>query len=190
LAILAVAVVQFLVGHGRVWNKPFDWDRSILWSYATIALLVLDATRRTLEPTLLSEASLGEIAGRVIDPDGKPVQGALVFISEGLNHLVFAAPNVPLLASGQIRTLRFEEAKGLVTVHCTVHQSREGEARLAILNHPFFVISGADGGFALPGVPSGNLTVSGIHPAWGESSTAVRLTGGEKVGLALSLGHR
>lgn len=41
LAILAVAVVQFLVGHGRIWNRPFDWDRSILWSYATISLLVL-----------------------------------------------------------------------------------------------------------------------------------------------------
>lgn len=182
---------------------------------------------------------MGEIAGRVVDPDGKPIQGALVFISDGLNHLVFAAPeepvllenngrafapavaaiqtgqplsvrslnhelhtllltkadrswvmNVPLLASGQIRTLRFEDAKGLVAVHCTVHQSREGEARLAILNHPFFVFSGAGGGFALTGVPSGNLTVSGIHPAWGESSTAVRLASGGKMELTLSLGHR
>src|SRR5262245_49313089 len=38
--ILAVVVVQFLIGAGPVWRRPFDWDASILWSYATIPPLV------------------------------------------------------------------------------------------------------------------------------------------------------
>jgi len=50
--ILGVALIQFLIGHGRVWAKPFDWDRSILWSYFTIAALVMIALalRHRLNP--------------------------------------------------------------------------------------------------------------------------------------------
>lgn len=299
LAILAVATTQFLVGHGRVWTIPFDWDRSILWSYATIAFLVLAdlavrrrlhplawflhtlelsavkfvltagflvmylithpkipeptyeppqppavvsqqvATRRNLKPTFIAEASRGEIHGRVIDRDGRGIQGALVFISDGLKDLIFAPPeepmtlenngkafvpliaaiqtgqplsarsanhelhtllltqsdrswvmNVPLLASGQSRTVRFDEARGLVAVHCTVHGSREGEAHLAILNHPFFAFSSVDGHFVLQRIPSGNLTISAFHPAQGESSAPVRLASGEKLNASLSFGER
>lgn len=40
VAILAIAVVQFLVVHGAVWRRQFDWDTSILWSYATIPVFV------------------------------------------------------------------------------------------------------------------------------------------------------
>src|SRR5262249_1343825 len=46
LVILAIALVQFLIGHGPVWLKPFDWDRSIVWSYVTIAVLVALALAR------------------------------------------------------------------------------------------------------------------------------------------------
>jgi hypothetical protein len=41
--ILAVVVCQFLVFHGAIWRHQFAWDRSILWSYASIPVLVLVA---------------------------------------------------------------------------------------------------------------------------------------------------
>ncbi len=53
LLILTIAVTQFLVGHGRIWQqKRFDWDRSILWSYASVPVLVGLALlmRRRLRP--------------------------------------------------------------------------------------------------------------------------------------------
>lgn len=43
LIVLALVVAQFLVGAGPVWRRPFDWDTSILWSYATIPVLVAAA---------------------------------------------------------------------------------------------------------------------------------------------------
>src|SRR5687767_958068 len=43
VGILAIVVLQFAIGHGAVWRRSFDWDRSIVWSYATIPLLVLAA---------------------------------------------------------------------------------------------------------------------------------------------------
>src|SRR5260370_28684315 len=50
--ILGVALMQFLIGHGRVGASPFDWDRSILWSSFTIAALVMIALalRHRLNP--------------------------------------------------------------------------------------------------------------------------------------------
>jgi hypothetical protein len=35
-----VVVVQFLVGHGPVWKRLGDWDRAILWSYASVPFLI------------------------------------------------------------------------------------------------------------------------------------------------------
>ncbi|HKD40432.1 MAG TPA: carboxypeptidase-like regulatory domain-containing protein [Myxococcaceae bacterium] len=299
--ILGVAVTQFLIGHGRVWAKPFDWDRSIVWSYVTIAALVLAAlalrhrlnltswllhtvelvgikflltatflvgfliathpkaatpaaevwqdsarpvetkARLKAKPkaTVFAEGSLGEIEGRATRLDGTVVRAALVFISDGLNELVFEPPNqpvtlentgtgfspgllaiqvgqplvirsadhqlhtvqmmkqdrswvlnVPILGSGSGRTLEFDEAKGLVSVECKVHQARESQAYLAVLNHPFFALTDADGRFALSGVPRGRLTVSAFEPTAGQASAPVQLDGGKKISVSLQLRQR
>ncbi len=51
IAILAIVVLQFLLARGAVWKNRFAWDSSILWSYATIPVLVLVAlaVRRRLQ---------------------------------------------------------------------------------------------------------------------------------------------
>jgi hypothetical protein len=295
LLILAIALVQFLIGHGRVWSKPFDWDRSIIWSYVTIAVLVALALARrrrlrpatwllhTVElagikflltagfllgflithpqraapaaqiappatpdgearlrvrpkPTIFPEGSTADVRGQVIGADRQPVQGALVFVADGLDQFAFESPtqpvdfqndgkrfsppiavvqvgqplivrsanqqlhtlqmmkrdrswvlNVPLLASGQERTIEFDDAKGIVSVECKVHQARESQAHLAILNHPFHAFSDADGRFALRAVPKGTLTIAAFDPARGESSTSIRLDGQGKANLLLQL---
>ena len=295
LLILAIAVVQFLIVHGPVWSKPFNWDGSIVWSYVTIAVLVgLALARRhrlspvtwllhtvelagikfvltagfllgflithpkqaapagevvptptpggeararvKLKPTIFPEGSLADVRGQVIGGDRQPVEGALVFVSDGLNQYAFEPPaqpvtlqndgkrfspstavvqvaqplivrsanhvlhtlrimkrdrgwvlNVPLLASGQERTLEFNDAKGIVSIECKVHQARESQAHLAILNHPFHTFSDADGRFALASVPKGTVTITAFDPTRGESSVSVRLDGQGKANLVLQL---
>jgi len=295
LLILSIAVVQFLIGHGAVWSKPFNWDHSIVWSYVTIAVLVALALARrhrlspvtwllhTVElagikfiltagfllaflithpkraapaaevlppaprgeaatarekpkPTIFAEGSLADIRGQVLGGDRQPVVGALVFVSDGLNQFAFEPPtqpvrlqndgkqfspsiavvqvgqplvvrsanhelhtmqmmksdrswvlNVPLLASGQERVLEFDDAKRIVSVECKVHQARESQGHLAILNHPFHTFSDADGRFALASVPKGTVAITAFDPARGESSMSVRLRGQEKAFLVLQL---
>src|SRR5262245_6226695 len=156
LLILAIAVGQFLIGHGAVWSKPFNWDSSIVWSYVTIAVLVALALARrhrltpvtwllhTVElagikfiltagfllgflithpkqpapavevlppptpggeakvrekhkPTIFPEGSLADLRGQVLGGDRQPVEGALVFVSDGLNQFAFEAPAQPVL---------------------------------------------------------------------------------------------
>jgi hypothetical protein len=294
LAILAIAITQFLIGHGRIWNKPFDWDRSILLSYATIAILVavalllrkqlrfvswgvhtlelvgikfiltasillvvlvalhpkpptppaVPAPREAATPrpvpvpkrrSVIPESMRADIEGRVTrGPAGVP--GALVFVSSGLEELVFDPPptpftlendgkrfipglgalqvgqtfvvrstnrqlhtllmtkpdrswvfNIPMLASGSERSLKFDEPKGLVSLHCTVHGRREGDAHLAILNHPFFTFTEPDGNFRLRGVPVAALTITAFAPGSGETTNRLDLKTAEVARVALSL---
>ena len=295
LVILAIAVVQFLIGHGPVWLKPFDWDRSIIWSYVTIAVLVALAlvwrhrlnpvtwllhtvelvgikfvltasfllaflithpratpraevlqptttpgreiqARVKSKPTIFPEGSTADVRGQVVDADRRPIKGTLVFVSDGLSRYTFEAPaqpvhlqndgmqfspslavvqvgqpliirsanhelhtvqmmkrdrdwvlNIPLLASGQERVLEFDDAKGIVSLECKVHQARESQGHLAILNHPFHTFSDAEGRFALASVPKGTVTITAFDPARGESSMSVRLRGQEKAYLVLQL---
>ncbi len=295
LLILAIAVFQFLIVHGAVWSKPFNWDGSIVWSYVTIAVLVALALARrhrlslvtwllhTVElagvkfvltagfllaflithpqqatparevvppatpgvearvrvkpkPSIVPESSLADVRGQVIGGDRQPVEGALVFVSDGLSQYAFEPPvqpiavqndgkrffpsvavvqvgqplnvrsanhelhtlrimkrdrswvlNVPLLASGQERVLEFDDAKGIVSIECKVHQTRESQAHLAILNHPFHAFSDADGRFALASVPKGTVTITAFDPTRGESSISVRIDGQEKADLMLQL---
>jgi plastocyanin len=297
--ILAIAVAQFLIGHGRVWAKPFDWDRSIIWSYATIAALVLlvlllrrrftpvawllhavelmsfkflltasflvgflithppgsvplpersrqpatasqtkAQTKPSPKPTPLQESSRGHIQGMVIGNDRRGVSGALVFVSEGLNRFVFEPPaeaviiendgtrfspavsavqtgqplvvrsanhelhtvqmmkhdrswvmNVPVLASGEGRQLKFDDAKGLVSIECKVHQARESPGHLAILSHPFFALTDSEGRFVLHGVPAAKVTISVFDAGKREVSQPVQLEPGAKVNLTLQLGR-
>jgi len=293
LAILAIAITQFLIGHGRIWTKPFDWDRSILLSYVTIAILVavalllrkrlrfvswgvhtvelvgikfiLTATillvvlvamhpkpappaapvlREAVPPrpvpvhkprSVIPESMRADVEGRVTR-GAAGVPGALVFVSSGLEELVFDPPtaaftlendgtrfipglgalqigqtfvarstnrqlhtllmtkpdrswvfNIPMLASGAERSLKFDEPKGLVSLRCTVHGRREGDAHLAILSHPFFTFTDPDGNFRLGGVPVAALTITAFAPGWRESTSQLDLKKARVARIALSL---
>jgi plastocyanin len=66
---------------------------------------------------------------------------------------------------------------GLVTLRCDIHEHMRG--LVLVLNTPYFVVTGANGEFRLPGLPSGRYTLK----AWIDSKTThekpVELRGGE-----------
>jgi len=51
---------------------------------------------------------------------------------------------------------------------CTVHDRQEPKARVLVVNHPFFAQAGADGGFAIEGVPPGaaGLRAFTLNGSW------------------------
>jgi hypothetical protein len=155
-AVLALAVLLFLLVNGPIWTHPSSPDASILWSYAVIPFLVLAfliAERKLRLSTLIMESVLlailkfgitasmlifiwmlhpvppvpparrlapretavpaiaapeaeeraiapaaGEnrIAGLVVDADGRPAPGALVWISAGLDAYRWTVPPEPV----------------------------------------------------------------------------------------------
>jgi hypothetical protein len=92
-----------------------------------------------------------------------------------------------MLASGSERSLKFDEPKGLVSLHCTVHGRREGDAHLAILSHPFFTFTDPDGNFRLGGVPVAALTITAFSPGSGETTSRLDLKNAKVARVALSL---
>jgi hypothetical protein len=81
---------------------------------------------------------------------------------------------------------------GLLTVHCSVHQhtKTEATAHLAVLDHPFFGFTGADGRFRFNAVPAASLRVTAFHPELGKATQEARLEAGAAPELSLSLAKR
>lgn len=52
-----------------------------------------------------------------------------------------------------------------IPVKCNIHPWMKGY--IAVLNHPYFAITGKDGGFVLKGIPPGNYTITAWHEKLG-----------------------
>ncbi|HVE84128.1 MAG TPA: hypothetical protein VND93_14825 [Myxococcales bacterium] len=285
LAILGVVIAQFLVGAGPVWRRPFDWDASILWSYATIPFLVAGALlwRRRLRwrAWLLDTAEVTAMkfgftalflvvwllswelrggqrppgpgptspgvesapraprppdtrprAPRTASLQGTAPPGALVFVSRGVEGWSFEAPppeslahdgrgyfpralgvqvgqvlqlrsadgrlhtmlakkvggtwvrNAPITGGG-VTQLAFDEPVGVVSLECKVHGAAEAPGVMAILDHPLWAVAGADGRFALEGVPPGEGELTAVVPGGGSTTAPYRAVAGQRAEVSL-----
>jgi len=64
-----------------------------------------------------------------------------------------------------------------VPLECNVHGWMH--AWLGVLPHPFFSVSGADGGFTIKGLPPGTYTVEAWHEKYGTQTATVTVAGSE-----------
>jgi plastocyanin len=88
--------------------------------------------------------------------------------SDGLLHNVHALPtvnqefNVAMPAERKTADHTFDQAEGIFRVKCDVHPWMN--AYIAVMKHPFFAVTGADGKFSIPNLPAGTYTIE----AWQE----------------------
>jgi plastocyanin len=66
---------------------------------------------------------------------------------------------------------------GMLQLKCDVHTWMV--AFVAVVNHPYFAITGADGSFALSDVPEGTYTLKTWHERLGTKTAEVRVEGGK-----------
>jgi plastocyanin len=78
----------------------------------------------------------------------------------------------------------FSTAEVMVPIKCDVHAWMR--AWVGVVNHPYFAVTGADGAFALPGLPAGTYTVEAWHEAAGTQSGTVTVTAQGTATLSLS----
>jgi plastocyanin len=64
-----------------------------------------------------------------------------------------------------------------IPLECNVHGWMQ--ARLAVLPHPFFAVSGGDGSFNIKGLPPGTYTIEAWHETYGTQTATVTVTGSE-----------
>ena len=72
---------------------------------------------------------------------------------------------------------KFSKPAIMVPVHCNIHPWME--AFIGVVTNPYFAVTGADGSFAIKGVPPGDYTLSVWTSTFGTQEQAVTVRAGE-----------
>jgi hypothetical protein len=132
--------------------------------------LVHDGTRIT--PALAVVRVDEPISARATDGRMHPMrfqsaQGATLF-------------TVPLLATGEARTIVLDKPYGIVRARCVAHNhTGEQDAALVVIDHPLHTTSAANGTFTIDGVPAGHIDVSALSPSGHATVSATIVAGGD-----------
>ena len=102
--------------------------------------------------------------------------------SDGIAHNIKAkgVKNRPFNISqpNSMTTSRtFTAPEVMVPLECNVHGWMN--AYVAVLPHPFFAVTGADGGFSIKGLPPGTYTIEAWQEKLGTQTATVTIAGAE-----------
>lgn len=86
---------------------------------------------------------------------------------------------------GEAKTVRFDEP-GVVKIYCEVHESMR--SAVIVTDNAYHAVVGADGSFALEGVPPGTHRLVVWHVDLGATTTEVRVPEGGTARVDLSIG--
>ncbi len=73
----------------------------------------------------------------------------------------------------------------IVDLHCDVHPWMAGW--VAVHDHPYFAVTGADGAFVIANVPAGTYTLEAWHPVLGLTSKTIRVKRGKAPVVSFTL---
>ncbi|MDA0322459.1 MAG: carboxypeptidase regulatory-like domain-containing protein [Verrucomicrobia bacterium] len=79
----------------------------------------------------------------------------------------------------------FQNPEVLLKIKCDAHPWMSGYA--GVVEHPFFAVTGADGGFALENLPAGTYEVAAMHELLNGSVRTVTVGDGESVEIEVVL---
>jgi plastocyanin len=107
---------------------------------------------------------------------GQPVQ---IVNSDPTLHNVHAMPktNQEFNMGQPIQGMKFDHTftarEVMVPFKCDVHGWMN--AHMAVLDHPFFAVTGPDGTFTIKGLPPGKYTIEAVHEKLGTQTITVEL---------------
>jgi plastocyanin len=103
-----------------------------------------------------------------------------VFNSDPVNHNVHAEASVNPATNDmeppRAETIhkRFSQQEIWIPFTCSVHPWMR--AYVAVISHPFFAVTGADGSFQIAGVPPGKYTLETVHEKYGRKTTEITVS--------------
>jgi plastocyanin len=112
--------------------------------------------------------------------------------SDALPHNVHGEPakssswNFSLGLKGATRKLDVDAAQPVIPIKCDIHPWMR--AFLGVYDHPYFMVTGADGTFTLRDVPPGTYTLEAWHERFGTKTATVTLAPSETKTVAFTFG--
>jgi Carboxypeptidase regulatory-like domain len=143
------------------------------------------------EPVVLDQVRCGyvpRVAGIRI---GQPLQ---IVNSDPLLHNAHARPianrpfNIGQPIQGMRSTQMFTTPEVMVSIGSDIHPWMA--AFIGVMAHPFFAATGADGAFAINGIPPGDYTVEAWHERFGTTSRQVRIGAGATTRVTFAFQNR
>ena len=103
-------------------------------------------------------------------------------VGSGSNRFNFGMPLTGMEVKRQLT-----EPQVMVTIACDVHPWMR--AWLGVVRHPFFAVTGADGSYALTGLPGGTFVVEAWQEAFGRVDQTVTVGDREQRTVDLTFGQ-
>jgi plastocyanin len=85
--------------------------------------------------------------------------------------------NISQPTAGMTTTRTFTATEVMLPFECNVHGWMHAFA--AVLPHPFYASTGADGSFSITGLPAGTYTIEAWHERYGAQTATVTVTGSD-----------
>ena len=131
--------------------------------------VVVDQTRCMYRPRVVGAVAGQKLVVRNSDPTFHNVRGTRDQATDfNLAH--------PAHHDDIVRDIT-AKAGEVLTLRCDVHPWMRGF--VAVTDHPFFAVTGADGAFTIAGLPAGKYTLEAWHPVLGLQSTAIKVVAGK-----------
>lgn len=124
--------------------------------------------------------------GRGFSPALSVVQVGQPLLARSLDgRLHTMAGNHPLLAGGDAEPVRYTRGLGVVLLDCSVHPEEPDtpEAHLAVLEHPLWARTDADGRYRIAAVPSGRRRLAVFAPGAAPGGRDLELAAGADASL-------
>ena len=118
---------------------------------------------------------------------GQPLE---IVNNDATLHNINAKPtaNKPFNIAQPVKNMKtskqFTTPEVMVSFKCNVHPWMSAFA--GVLNHPFFNVSGEDGGFTISGLPAGTYTVEARHEKLGTKTESVTVADGESKAVSFT----
>ncbi len=140
------------------------------------------------EPALLDQQGCEYVPSVLVLQVGQVLK---IRNSDGTFHNVHgfatanAAFNIAQPRKGMEASRSFDKPEALFPVRCDMHPWMR--AFIAVVPHPYHAVSGADGSFAIQGLPAGSYEIEAVHDKLAPVAAKISVRDGEAAVLNLSL---
>jgi hypothetical protein len=169
-----------------------DPDGGVKWAFVYIAAGINNQPpKEPLAPLLLDQVGCRFEPHVLGIRTGQPLN---IYNTDGILHLAHSLAtdnrefNFGMTPTEQCRTVTFEQREVMVRIKCDIHPWMA--AWIGVLDHPYFSVTSATGGYGIPSLPAGRYMVKVWHEQYATVGREIDIPPGGDITLDFILDAR